>query len=68
VAEGKGVSAIVKRIVEDEEKRGIIKTVTLVEKLYLEVVFLYLKEERYNPSIKTFILYIENKGRKLFKI
>jgi DNA-binding transcriptional LysR family regulator len=68
VAEGKGVSAIVKRIVEDEEKRGIIKTVTLVEKLYLEVAFLYLKEERYNPSIKTFILYIENKGRKLFKI
>ena len=43
VSEGKGVSVIVKRIVEDEEKRGIIKTVPLLEKLYLEVVLLYLK-------------------------
>jgi len=68
VSEGKGVSIIVKRIVEDEEKRGFVKTIPLLEKLCLEVAFLYLKEERSNPAIKTFIGYIENKGRGLIKI
>ena len=68
VSEGKGVSIIVKRIVEDEEKRGFVKTIPLLEKLCLEVEFLYLKEERSNPAIKTFIGYIENKGRGLIKI
>jgi len=68
VSEGKGVSAIVKRIVEDEEKRGIIKTVPLMEKLCLEVAFLYLKGERSNPAIKSFVNYIEGKGKKLIKI
>jgi DNA-binding transcriptional LysR family regulator len=41
VSEGKGVSVIVKRIVEDEGKRGIVRIVPLAEKLYLEVAFLY---------------------------
>jgi len=68
VSEGKGASIIVKRIVEDEEKRGFVKTIPLLEKLSLEVAFLYLKEERSNPAIKTFIRYIENKGRGLIKI
>lgn len=67
VSEGKGVSIIVKRTVEDEEKRGIIKTIPLLEKLYLQVAFLYLKEEKSNPAIKTFINFIENQGRKLIK-
>jgi DNA-binding transcriptional LysR family regulator len=67
VSEGKGVSVIVKRIVEDEEKRGIIKTVPLSENLYLEVALLYLKEERSNPAIKTFVQFIENKGKELIK-
>ncbi|MEW6375964.1 MAG: LysR substrate-binding domain-containing protein [Thermodesulfobacteriota bacterium] len=62
VSEGKGVSVIVKRIGEDEEKRGMIKTIPLVEKLYLEVAVLYLKEERANPVIKAFIRYIEKRG------
>jgi DNA-binding transcriptional LysR family regulator len=68
VSEGKGVSVIVKRIVEEEEKREVIKTVPLMEKIVLEVAFLYLKEERSNPTIKTFVNYIENKGRKIVKI
>jgi DNA-binding transcriptional LysR family regulator len=68
VSEGKGVSVIVKRTVEDEEKRGMIKAVPLLEKLHLEVAFLYLKKERSNPAIKTFVYYIENKGRNLVKI
>jgi DNA-binding transcriptional LysR family regulator len=68
VSEGKGVSIIVKRIVEDEGKRGFVKTIPLLEKLCLEVAILYLKEERSNPAIKTFIRYIENKGRGLIKI
>ena len=67
VSEGKGVSVIVKRIVEDEEKRGLIKTVPLSEKLYLDVVLLYLKEERSNPAIQTFVQFIENKGKDLIK-
>jgi DNA-binding transcriptional LysR family regulator len=67
VSEGKGVSIIVKRTVEDEEKRGIIKTIPLLEKLYLQVAFLYLKEEKSSPSIKTFIKFTENQGRKLIK-
>jgi DNA-binding transcriptional LysR family regulator len=67
VSEGKGVSVIVKRIVEDEEKRGTIKTIPLSEKLYLEVALLYLKEERSNPAIKTFVQFIENKGKELIK-
>ena len=67
VSEGKGVSVIVKRIVEDEERRGIIKTVPLMEKLHLEVALLYLKEERANPAVKTFVNFIENQGEKLIK-
>ena len=67
VSEGKGVSIIVKRTVEDEEKRGIIKTIPLLEKLYLQVAFRYLKEEKSNPAIKTFVNFIENQGRKLIK-
>ena len=67
VSEGKGVSVIVKRIVEDEEKRGIIKTVPLMEQLHLEVALLYLKEERANPAVKTFVNFIENQGKKLIK-
>jgi DNA-binding transcriptional LysR family regulator len=67
VSEGKGVSIIVKRTAEDEEKRGIIKTVPLFEKLYLGVSFLYLKESKSNPAIKTFVNFIENQGRKLVR-
>ncbi len=67
VSEGKGFSIIVKRTVEDEERRKIIKTIPLLEKLYLQVAFLYLKEEKSNPAIKTFVNFIENQGRKLIK-
>jgi DNA-binding transcriptional LysR family regulator len=67
VSEGKGVSVIVKRIVEDEEKRGIIKTVPLSEKVYLEVALFYLKEERSNPTITTFVHFVENKGKEFIK-
>ncbi len=67
VSEGKGISIIVRRTVEDEEKRGIIKTIPLSEKLYLQVAFLYLKKEKSNPAIKTFVNFIENQGRRLIK-
>ena len=63
VSEGKGVSIIVKRLGEDEERRGMIKMIPLLEKLYFEVAVLYLKEERANPAIKAFIRYMENKRR-----
>lgn len=67
VSEGRGVSVIVKRIGEDESRRGIIQTIPLFEKLYLEVAILYLKEERTNPAIKAFVHYIEKKGRDFIK-
>jgi DNA-binding transcriptional LysR family regulator len=68
VSEGKGVSVIVKRIVEDEGKRGIVRIVPLAEKLYLEVALLYPKEQRFNPAIKTFVHYMERRGRRMIKI
>jgi LysR family transcriptional regulator, transcriptional activator of the cysJI operon len=67
VSEGKGVSIIVKRAVEDEEKRRIIKTIPLLEKLFLQVSFLFLKEAKSNPVIKTFVNFIEKQGRRLIK-
>jgi DNA-binding transcriptional LysR family regulator len=68
VSEGKGVSVIVRRLAEDEEKRRMIKIIPLLEKLHLEVAVLYLKEERANPSIKAFIRYMENKRRDLSQV
>ncbi len=67
VSEGKGISIIVKRIVEDEEKRGVLKNIPLAEKIYLEVGLLYLKGEKFNPAIKTFVHFVEHHGRKLIK-
>ncbi len=67
VSEGKGISIIVKRIVEDEEKRGVLKNIPLAEKIYLEVGLLYLKGEKFNPTIKTFVHFVEHHGRKLIK-
>ena len=68
VSEGKGVSVIVKRLGEDEERRGMIKMIPLLEKLYLEVAVLYLKEERANPTIKAFIRYMESKRRDFSQV
>jgi len=68
VSEGKGVSVIVQRLGEDEEKRGMIKMIPLLEKLYLEVAALYLKEERANPVIKAFIQYMERKRRDFSQV
>jgi len=67
VSEGKGVSVIGKMTVEDEEKRGIIKSIPLLEKLYLKVAFIYLKEEHSNPTINAFINFVESQGRKFIK-
>jgi len=68
VSEGKGVSIIVKRIVEEEEERGVLKTISLSEKLYLEVAFFYLKQERSNPAIKTFVDFFGKEGKGLVRI
>ncbi|MBS3919456.1 MAG: LysR family transcriptional regulator [Deltaproteobacteria bacterium] len=64
VSEGKGVSIIVKRIAEEEAKRGLIKMVSLDEKLSLQVALLFLKEERTNPTIKTFTHFIKDRGKE----
>ncbi|MBM4349974.1 MAG: LysR family transcriptional regulator [Deltaproteobacteria bacterium] len=64
VSEGKGVSIIVRRIAEEEAKRGLIKMVSLDEKLSLQVALLFLKEERTNPTIKTFTHFIKDRGKE----
>jgi len=65
VSEGKGVSIIVRRIAEEEARRGLIKMVPLRGNLSLQVALLFLKEERANPVIKTFSHFIEGRGREL---
>jgi DNA-binding transcriptional LysR family regulator len=67
VSEGRGVSVIVRRIGEDEERRGMIKTVPLAEDLHLEVAILYLREERSNPEVRAVVRYMENKGKSLIR-
>ena len=64
VSEGKGVSIIVRRITEEEARRGLIRMVSLKEKLYLQVALIFLKKERANPVIKTFTEFIESRGRE----
>jgi hypothetical protein len=67
VSERRGVSVIVKRIVEAEAKRGIVRIGPLAERLYLKVAFLYLKEERFNATLKTLVQYMEDRGRRIIK-
>lgn len=64
VSEGKGISIIVRRIAEEEARRGLIKMVSLDEKLYLQVVLLFLREEQANPVIKTFTHFIEDRRKE----
>ena len=64
VSEGKGISILVKRIVEEEARRGLIKMVPLKEKIFLHVALLFLKEERANPVVKTFAHYIADRGKE----
>jgi DNA-binding transcriptional LysR family regulator len=68
VSEGRGVSVVVKRLGKEEEERGMIKMIPLLEKLYLEVAVLYLKEEQANPVIKAFTQYVENKRKNFSQI
>ncbi len=64
VSSGKGISIIVKRIAEEEARRGLVKRIPLEENYYLEVALLYLKSERNNPAIKTFAKFIDEKRRE----
>lgn len=64
VSSGKGISIIVKRIAEEEARRGLIKRIPLEEKYFLEVVLLYLKGEKANPAIKAFTRFIEDKRKE----
>ncbi len=63
VSSGKGISIIVKRIAEEEAKRGLIKRIPLEENYFLEVALIYLKVERTNPVIKTFVKFIDEKRK-----
>ncbi len=64
VSEGKGISIIVKRIVEEEVKKGLLQMIPLEERLTLQVALLYLKEERANPVIQAFSRFIQEKRKE----
>jgi len=64
VSEGKGISIIVKRIVEEEVKRGLLRMIPIEERLTLQVALLYLKEERVNPVIQIFSRFIQEKRKE----
>lgn len=64
VSEGKGISIIVRRIVEEEVKRGILRMIPLEERLTLQVALLYLKEESANPVIRVFSRFIQEKRKE----
>jgi len=54
VAQGKGVSILIRRAVSGEEDKSIT-LVPLREPLFLEVSMLFLKAKRYDPSIQKFV-------------
>jgi DNA-binding transcriptional LysR family regulator len=64
VSEGRGISIIVSRIAEEEARRGLIRMVSLDEKLCLQVALIFLKEERNNPVIKTFTNFVEERRKE----
>ncbi len=64
VSEGKGISIIVKRIVEEEVKRGLLQVIPIEERLTLQVALLYLKEERVNPVIQVFSRFMQEKRKE----
>lgn len=64
VSEGKGISIIVKRIAEEEAKRGMVVRIPLEERFFLQVALLYLKTEKANFVIKTFRHFIEEKRKE----
>ncbi|MGQ9509289.1 MAG: LysR family transcriptional regulator [Thermodesulfobacteriota bacterium] len=64
VSEGKGISIIVKRIVEEEVRKGILQMISLEDPLTLQVALLYLKEERANPVIRAFSRFIQEKRKE----
>jgi DNA-binding transcriptional LysR family regulator len=59
VAQGKGVSILIDRAVEADD-RNALAAVRLVEPLFLEVSVAYLKSRRYDPSIQAFINYLKD--------
>jgi DNA-binding transcriptional LysR family regulator len=64
VLEGKGISILVRRIAEEDAKKGLIKMIPLKERLYLPVALLFLKEERANPVVKSFVHFIAERGKE----
>ncbi len=64
VSEGRGISVSVKRIAEEEARRGLIRMIPLKERLYLEVALLFLKKEANNPVVKNFANFIVERGKE----
>ncbi|HME42020.1 MAG TPA: LysR family transcriptional regulator [Syntrophorhabdales bacterium] len=58
VAQGKGVSVLIRRAVGGEEDKSIT-LVPLREPLFLEVSVLFLKARRYDPSIQKFVGHVK---------
>ncbi len=57
VAQGKGVSILIRRAVNEEEDRAITR-ISLRDPLFLEVSVLFLRSRRHDPSIQKFISHV----------
>jgi DNA-binding transcriptional LysR family regulator len=58
VAQGKGVSILIRRAVNEDEDKSIIR-ISLRDPLFLEVSVLFLKARRFDPSIQKFVSHVK---------
>jgi DNA-binding transcriptional LysR family regulator len=58
VSQEKGVSILIERSIDDEDS-AYLKTIPLIEPLFLEVSVAYLKSKKHDPSVEAFIRYVK---------
>lgn len=58
VTRGKSISIVARTTVAEEERTGLIKTIPLLDDLYIDVAFVYLKEGKSEPPIKSIKAFI----------
>ncbi|HAR94790.1 MAG TPA: hypothetical protein DCR97_02335 [Deltaproteobacteria bacterium] len=62
VAEGKGISVLIRRVVSPEEE-GVLSVISLKPELFLENHVLFLKSRRHNGTIERFCAFIRDLKR-----
>jgi DNA-binding transcriptional LysR family regulator len=59
VAQGRGISILIKRAVQNEENR-YLKVMHLEQPLFLEVSVIFLKSNKYDKALQRFVEYIKD--------